>query len=80
MIRETCRMKPQHDASPCRRKVPPCHWGETLPVLPSIDDALLDRVWSRLSPQRFSDTQIAMLRDSLQEMLGAERSAPKRAG
>jgi hypothetical protein len=79
MTRKTCKVKSQQDASPCRQHSPPCCWGEILPMPPSIDDDLLDRVWSRLSPERFSDTQIAMLRDSLQEMLGADRSAPERA-
>jgi len=78
MTRKTSKAKPKQDVSPCRQELPSCHWGETLPVLPYIDDELLDRVWSRLSPQRLSDTQIAMLRDSLQEMLGAGRPAPKR--
>jgi hypothetical protein len=76
---KTSKAKRQQDASPCRQELPSCHWGETLPMLPCIDDELLDRVWSRLSPQRLSDTQIAMLRASLQEMLGTERPASKRA-
>lgn len=78
MTRKTREVKPPQDLSPCRQELPSCHWGETLPVLPCIDDELLGRVWSRLSPQRLSDTQIAMLRDSLQEMLGAGRPTPKR--
>jgi hypothetical protein len=79
MTHKSRKMNSQHAASPCRQDSPPCRWGEILPMPPSIDDNLLDRVWSRLSPERLSDTQIAMLRDSLQEMLGADRSAPKRA-
>lgn len=79
MTQKTCKAKSQQDASPCRQDSPPCCWGEILPMLPDIDDDLLDRVWSRLSPERLSDTQIAMLRDTLTEMLGAGRSAPKRA-
>lgn len=79
MIRKTREVKPPQDVSPCQQDSPTCHWGETLPSLPSIDDDLLDRVWSRLSPQRLSDTQVAMLRASLQEMLGTDRSAPKSA-
>ena len=76
---KTCKVASQQDTSPYRHESPCDCWGKVLPVIPDIDDELLDRVWSRLSPQRFSNTQIAMLRDSLQEMLGTERSAPKRA-
>lgn len=79
MTRNTRKVKSRQDESPGRQDSPPCPWGELLPMPPSIDDDLMDRVWSRLSPQPLSDTQISMLRDSLQEMLGADRLAPKRA-
>jgi hypothetical protein len=78
MRRKTFKVKSQQDASPRRQDSPPCCWGEILLMPPNINDDLLHRVWSRLSPGRFSDTQIAMLRESLQEMLGADRSTPKR--
>lgn len=79
MTRKTCEVKPQQDTSPYRHESPRDCWGKVLPLIPNIDDELLARVWSRLSPQRLSDTQIAMLRESLREMLAADRSAPKRA-